>query len=208
MYRPDVLRRPTAADLDRLLDEGFGGGWPAAGCLGSFDSMRVCWKNCPAAWSGMFRGRKGAATIVMEAIADHQCRFWHFFAGFPASFNEINVLGWPTLLDTSSQGSHPRLPSKSTSMSTPSRTISSTGHMVPNTYACSVPMISEPGTRAEKLFVSKQESQRKDVERAFGILQRRWRILTTVPIHSHVPIDKVQAPSSSAEPLKGFLPTR
>ena len=77
VYEGEALRSPTAADLQRLLDEGHAAGWP--GCLGSIDCMHVRWKNCPSGWAGMFTGKEKHPTIVLEAIADHSCRFWHFF---------------------------------------------------------------------------------------------------------------------------------
>ena len=84
------LREPNANDIDRLLDESKRQAWP--GCLGSIDCMHWKWKNCPTAWSGQFKGKEGAPTIVLEAIADSNCRFWHFFFGVPGSLNDINVL--------------------------------------------------------------------------------------------------------------------
>ena len=50
------------------------------------------WKNCPSAWKGMFQGKSGVPTVVLEAIADHTTRFWHFNFGSPGALNDINVL--------------------------------------------------------------------------------------------------------------------
>ncbi|XP_012833843.1 PREDICTED: uncharacterized protein LOC105954708 [Erythranthe guttata] len=43
-------------------------------------------------------------------------------------------------------------------------------------YATLVQTIAHPTTAKEKLFAAKQESVRKDVERAFGALQIKWGI--------------------------------
>lgn len=37
--------------------------------------------------------------------------------------------------------------------------------------------VANPPTKAEKFFAKVQEACRKDVERAFGVLQIKWRIL-------------------------------
>ena len=46
-------------------------------------------------------------------------------------------------------------------------------------YACFVKTIPNPVTPMQKLFVTAQESKRKDIERAFGILQARFHVLTS-----------------------------
>uniref|UniRef100_A0A0D3E4Z7 DDE Tnp4 domain-containing protein n=1 Tax=Brassica oleracea var. oleracea TaxID=109376 RepID=A0A0D3E4Z7_BRAOL len=56
-FGDDYLRRPTPADLQRLLDVGEYRGFP--GMIGSIDCMHWEWKNCPTAWKGQYsRGPK------------------------------------------------------------------------------------------------------------------------------------------------------
>jgi hypothetical protein len=43
------------------------------------------WKNCPSGWKGMFQGKSGVPTVVLEAIAENRCRFWHFNFGSPGA---------------------------------------------------------------------------------------------------------------------------
>ena len=76
--------------MNRLLDEGKNAGFP--GCIGSIDCMHWEWKNCPSSWKGVFQGKSGRPTVMLEAIADHSCCFWHFHFGSPGSLNDINVL--------------------------------------------------------------------------------------------------------------------
>jgi len=81
LYSETALRCPTFDDINRLLDEGDRAGFP--GCIGSIDCMHWEWKNCPSAWKGMFQGKSGTPTVVLEAIADSSCQFWHFNFGNP-----------------------------------------------------------------------------------------------------------------------------
>ena len=90
VYGDEVLRHPTLDDINRLLDEGEAAGFP--GCIGSVDCMHWEWKNCPSAWKGMFQGKEGVPTVVLETIADHSTRFWHFNFGAPGVLNDITVL--------------------------------------------------------------------------------------------------------------------
>ncbi|XP_033140161.1 uncharacterized protein LOC103852262 [Brassica rapa] len=50
LFGEEYLRKPTAEDLQRLLDVGEVRGFP--GMIGSIDCMHWEWKNCPTAWKG------------------------------------------------------------------------------------------------------------------------------------------------------------
>ena len=175
IYSDEVLRHPTVDDINRLLDEGEAAGFP--GCIGSIDCMHWEWKSCPSAWKGMFQGKGGVPTMILEAIADHSTRFWHFNFGCPGSLNDINVLDRSPLFYNAVRGEAPRV----------DFTVNHHQHLVAYwladgiypTYACFVKTIPNPTTRMQKLFVTAQEAKRKDIERAFGILQARFHVLTS-----------------------------
>jgi hypothetical protein len=40
----------------------------------------------------MYKGHKGACSVVLEAVADHDLWIWHAFFGMAGSHNNINVL--------------------------------------------------------------------------------------------------------------------
>jgi hypothetical protein len=107
VYSETALRHPTINDVNRLLDEGEKAGFP--GCIGSIDCMHWEWKNCPSAWKGMFQGKSGVATVVLEAIADHNCRFWHFNFGSPGTLNNLNILDRSPLFDNAVRGVAPQV---------------------------------------------------------------------------------------------------
>uniref|UniRef100_A0A0D3ACC4 No apical meristem-associated C-terminal domain-containing protein n=1 Tax=Brassica oleracea var. oleracea TaxID=109376 RepID=A0A0D3ACC4_BRAOL len=130
---PEYLRRPTAEDLQQLLDIGEVRGFP--GMIGSIDCMHWEWKNCPTAWRGQYTRGSGKPTIVLEAVASEDLWIWHAFFGLPGTLNDINVLDRSPVFDDIIQGN-----------------------------------------KAE-LFAKHQESTRKDVERAFGVLQSRFAIV-------------------------------
>ena len=67
IYAGNALRKPSIEDINRLLNESYKQGWP--GCIGSIDCMHWTWKNCPSAWAGMFTGKEGKPTVVLEAVA-------------------------------------------------------------------------------------------------------------------------------------------
>ena len=85
------LRKPTQADVDRLLAVGNERDFP--GMLGSIDCMHWEWNNCPTAWKAAFAKRVyKVPTIILEAIVSYDLWIWHAFFGMPGSINDINVL--------------------------------------------------------------------------------------------------------------------
>ncbi|XP_024006428.1 uncharacterized protein LOC112082940 [Eutrema salsugineum] len=55
LFGDEYLRRPTAEDLQRLLNIGEERGFP--GMIGSIDCMHWEWKNCHTAWKGQYPQR-------------------------------------------------------------------------------------------------------------------------------------------------------
>jgi hypothetical protein len=105
IYLSEALRHPTLTNINCLLDEGKEAGFP--GCIGSIDCMHWEWKNCPSAWKGMFQGKAGVPTVVLEAIANHSCQFWHFNFGAPGTLNDLNILEHSPLFDNGVRGEAP-----------------------------------------------------------------------------------------------------
>ncbi|WZZ45990.1 hypothetical protein YC2023_042249 [Brassica napus] len=69
LFGDEYLRRPTPADLQRLLDVGEHRRF--SGMIGSIDCMHWEWKNCPTAWKGQYSRGLGKPTIVLEAVASY-----------------------------------------------------------------------------------------------------------------------------------------
>ncbi|KAG5549109.1 hypothetical protein RHGRI_014472 [Rhododendron griersonianum] len=81
VYSKEYLRSPNAADVARLLAVGELRGFP--GMLGSLDCMHWEWKNCPAAWQGMYTGHAHKPTIILEAVASYDLWIWYANFGLP-----------------------------------------------------------------------------------------------------------------------------
>ncbi|XP_024006492.1 uncharacterized protein LOC112083002 [Eutrema salsugineum] len=107
LFGDEYLRRPTADDLERLLNDGEDRGFP--GMIGSIDCMHWEWKNCPTAWRGQYTRGSGKPTIVLEAVASHDLWIWHAFFGPPGTLNDINVLDRSPVFDDILQGRAPKV---------------------------------------------------------------------------------------------------
>ncbi|XP_052206828.1 uncharacterized protein LOC127811162 [Diospyros lotus] len=173
VFGDHYLRPPNNSDITRLLQIGEQRGFP--GMLGSIDCMHWKWKNCSTAWQGMYTSHCHEPTIILEAVASQDLWIWHAFFGLPGSLNDINVLDWSPVFALLANGhAHPV-----------NYTID--GHeytmgyyladgIYPNrlTFAKTIPC---PQGLKKKYFAKAQESARKDVEWAFGVLQARFAIV-------------------------------
>ncbi|XP_057777007.1 uncharacterized protein LOC130995657 [Salvia miltiorrhiza] len=167
------LRRPNEQDLARLLYVGEQRGFP--GMIGSIDCMHWEWKNCPNAWAGQYTGRSEKPTIILEAVASYDLWIWHAFFGTPGSCNDINVLHRSPVFNDVLEGRAPKV-----NYVVNGRHYDMAYYLTDGIYpswAVFVKSITSPQIRKHKLFAQHQESVRKDVERAFGVLQARFAFL-------------------------------
>jgi hypothetical protein len=123
---------------------------------------------------GMLKGFKGVS-LVLEAVAASDLWIWHAFFGMPGSLNDINVFNRSPLQFALING-----------------TMHGVNFEV-NGRPCGLPYwladgiypdwpifmktITNPDTAARRHFAKLQESLRKDIERAFGVLQARFAIV-------------------------------
>ncbi|XP_058211662.1 uncharacterized protein LOC131323840 [Rhododendron vialii] len=172
LYEGQYLRSPNEHDIAWLLHEGEERGFP--GMLGSLDCMHWVWKNCSVAWHGMHRGHHNKPTLILEAIASRDLWIWHAFFGMVGSHNDVNVLDHAQNFDNFIHG---RMPPVNYVVNGHQYTL---GYYLANgiypQWATLIQSIQHPTTVKKRLFSQKQEVARKDVERAFGVLQSRWGI--------------------------------
>ncbi|KAL3629716.1 hypothetical protein CASFOL_026938 [Castilleja foliolosa] len=174
MFQDEYLRRPNVQDLERLLEVGKERGFP--GMIGSIDCMHWQWKNCPKAWQGQFTsGHKGTTTVILEAVASYDLWIWHAFFGLPGSLNDINVLDRSPVFDDVESGGAP-----SVNFTVNRRQYNLAYYLADGIYPkwpVFVQSIQMPQGNKQQCFAKQQESCRKDVERAFGVLQARFAIV-------------------------------
>jgi hypothetical protein len=174
IFGQHYLRKPNSDDIQRLLQEGEARGFP--GMLGSVDCMHWQWEMCPVGWRGQFqRGDQKGPTIMLEAVASADLWIWHAFFGVAGSNNDINVLNQSTLFTQLLQGRAPAVQFHANG-----REYNMGYYLADGIYpewATFVKTIPLPQSDEAKLFAQKQEGCRKDVERSFGVLQKRWAIV-------------------------------
>lgn len=167
-FEPEFLRPPNDAELRHLLRRNAERGLP--GCIGSLDCSHWEWRACPKGLAGVYQNRKQRRSIVMKTVCDEDLYIWHFFAGCPGSFNDLNVMQQSPLYQNITASLWP-----------PRRYIFTANgrgrtllyYLVDSIYA-HYPFFVRPypkqSTRKHKTFNRLQEALRKDAERLYAVL--------------------------------------
>ena len=177
LYGDIYLRKPTHADIQRIyaLHESRHG-FP--GMLGSLDCTHWDWEQCPIAWRGQYmRGDHDKPSVMLEAVATQDLWIWHAYFGPPGSQNDINVLNGSPIFNDLKNGTAPECPIVVNGVE-----YKMGYYLVDGIYpefANLVKSFTAPVDPKRKYFKDKQESARKDIERAFGVLKKRWKIIGT-----------------------------
>ncbi|GJU64346.1 ALP1-like protein isoform X1 [Tanacetum coccineum] len=144
--------------------------------LGSIDCMHWDWKNCPKALHGQFKRKDHKyPTLMLEAVADQKLWIWHAYFRVPGANNNLNVLyGSPLFNDVLSKTA-PEAP-----FVVNGRTYKKGYYLADGiylTWSSFVNTFSIAMDEKTLRFKRVQENARKDIERAFGVLQGRWGII-------------------------------
>ncbi|GJV52824.1 ALP1-like protein isoform X1 [Tanacetum coccineum] len=144
--------------------------------LGSIDCMHWDWKNCPKSLHGQFkRSTNKYPTLMLEVVADQKLWIWHAYFRDPVTNNDLNVLYGSPLFDDEIADIAPECP------------FVVNGHTYRKGYYLADSIYPTWSTFVKTFYVARdektlkfkrvQEAARKDIERAFGVLQGRWGII-------------------------------
>ena len=159
----------------RILAMNGARGFP--GILASIDCMHRSWKNCLFGWQGCTKVATKSIVVwyVLEAVADHETWIWHSFFGMAGSHNDINVLQRSPVFARLVEGNAPPV-NYVINNNEYNKGYCLADSIYPR-WATFLKTISNPLGNIQSWFASQQESCRKDVKRAFGVLQHRFAIV-------------------------------
>ncbi|GKB15870.1 ALP1-like protein isoform X1 [Tanacetum coccineum] len=112
---------------------------------------------------------------MLEVVADQRLWIWHAYFGVPRANNDLNMLYGSPLFDDELADTAPECP-----FVVNEHTYRKGYYLADGIYpAWSTFIKTFPVARDEKSLKFKrvEEATRKDIERAFGVLQSRWRII-------------------------------
>jgi len=175
LYKREYLRAMTSHDV-AVVTQAHENRHHIPGMLGSLDCTHIEWRSCPRQLKGQYtRGDHRVPTIMIECVASQDLWIWHAFFGPPGSNNDINVLNQSPLYLTERNGTAPN-----TSFTVNGR-FYKRGYLLTDgiypKWSTFVKAYPHPVDPKEKKFKRLQEAARKDVERAFGVLKGKWKIL-------------------------------
>ncbi|KAI3776597.1 hypothetical protein L1987_46383 [Smallanthus sonchifolius] len=171
LYGKRYLRRPTFTDIQQIYEvhEAVHG---ILGMLGSIDCTHWEWTNCPTAWRGQHqRGDYPHPTLMLEAVASCDLWIWHAFFGVAGANNDINVLDQSPIFDDIIDGVAPG--SSFIANDVEYEHVYYLADGIYPEYATFVKAYTSPIGEKRELFKKTQESARKDIERAFGVLKKK-----------------------------------
>jgi hypothetical protein len=172
-YGHIYLRELKAQDIARLIHIAEERGFP--GMLGSIDCMHWEWEKCPTALYDQYRGHHKKPTIILEAVASADLWIRHAFFGMSGSCNDINVLHQSLVFDNLARGATPKV-----YFTVNGRDYNMGYYLADGIYppwATLVSGIPSPQNNKQTHFINKQQMYRKDVDRAFGVLQAKYAII-------------------------------
>ena len=190
IYASEYLRKPTASDL-KAIDALHLRKHGVRGMFGSLDCSHTVWKNCPKAWQGSFKGKEKKCTIVLEALCDYNLWFWHASYGHAGTANDKTILDVSSLFESFVDGSFSRVEEEAAVVPfmIEGEQFSSMFCLVDGIYppySRFVRGIKEPTSVSETKYTAWQEGARKDIERAFGVIQTSFKFMRN-PIELHNP---------------------
>ncbi|XP_028094743.1 uncharacterized protein LOC114294802 [Camellia sinensis] len=138
--------------------------------------MHWRWDKCPSAQASADTRHYHKPTVVLDAVASYDLWIWYAFFGMPGALNDIIVLDRSPLFAELTRG---RVLAANYTINNHAYTM---GYYLADDiylrWATIVKTISQPQDAKRQLFARMQEACRKDVERAFGVLQARFNIVS------------------------------
>ncbi|GJT26890.1 ALP1-like protein [Tanacetum coccineum] len=112
-----------------------------------------------------------------NTIASNDLWIWHAFFGVFGMNNDVNVLRQSPILNDLKSGRAPDVPFVANNVPY-KRGYYLTDGIYPQ-WSVLIKSIKNPGTNDHKriLYKTKHEAARKDVERAFGVLKQKWKLI-------------------------------
>eukprot|EP00951_Prasinocladus_malaysianus_P026800 scaffold238804_cov24-Prasinocladus_malaysianus.AAC.1 len=184
-YNAQWLQIPTTEDELEELQRPFAEqGLP--GCICSMDGVHIAWDNCPAPDTGKAKGKEHYTTVVFNVCSSHTRRILHVSGPFYGTVNDKSMVRVDHFVDQVRTGAlFVNYCFKIFTAIGVEVFLKGAWILVDGGYhkwRATICAMESCKTENERKCSSHYGSIRKDVERCFGTLKKRFRILK-VPFH-------------------------
>jgi len=149
------------------------------GMAGSLDCTHLSWQQCPNAWKGQFSGKGKKPTVLIEAVADHNLWIHHAWAGAPGNDNDVTIFNHSPLRRALVDGTFDKY---DFAFEMGGEEFNQVWMLVDGIYpelSRFVKTVTEGWDDESRAFKEWQEGARKDIERAFGVLKKNFRFISS-----------------------------
>ncbi|GJW50743.1 ALP1-like protein [Tanacetum coccineum] len=175
LYGKEYLRKPTQTDVEKLYAfHEKKHGFPSM--IGNIDCTKWMWAQCPQAYRAQFsRGdSRSGPFILLEAVASQDLWIWHAFFGVARLNNDVNILRQSHVLNDLKVGKAPEVPFVANDVTY------KWGYYLTDGIYPEWAVLMKPISQPKRIrYKQAHEAARKDVERAFGVLKKKWVIVRT-----------------------------
>jgi hypothetical protein len=173
MYGDHFLRKVSPERDQEVLLYNANRGLPGLYCC--LDNYNWVWDNCPKAWAGQFIGKDGVPCVKLESAChpDLYTIFLNF--GDAGSLNDINTLQRSPFNKFANQGVFSDFTYVLNGKQRTGAYSFVDGIYPP--WKVFAKTISEPRSPQETYYAKVQEGTRKDIERSYGTVQKRFSIV-------------------------------
>ena len=102
LLSPLYIQVPKGDKLKAIVD-GFKIKWGFPQCVGAIDGSHIPIVS-PLHYPADYYNRKGWHSIILQAVIDHECRFWNVNVGWPGRVHDARVLTNSTLFEEAQKG--------------------------------------------------------------------------------------------------------
>lgn len=176
---PVHIRMPSTPEELGVVNEAYKRrGFP--GACGSMDGVQFYWDACPYRLRTTFTGKEKKPTVGFNCTVDHDCKFLHVGELFAGRINDKTKVRYDKYVAKLRTGEFKDVTFNYVDAQGAVQRETGPYVICDNGYHAWTQTLAPCKTTAVPhlaLWSKKAESTRKDVERAFGILQKRFRIL-------------------------------
>ena len=169
------IQVPQEAQLQSIVD-GFESKWGYPQCVGAIDGSHIPIVS-PVEFPADYHNRKGWHSIILQAIVDHECRFWNINVGWPGRVHDARVLSNSTVFQQAEAGTLlPHQPCQINGVNVPLVILGDPAYPL-------LPWLMKPYlhhgslSNERKVYNYRHSRARMVVENTFGRLKGRWRYL-------------------------------